>query len=184
MQTVSADDEKEGGIVMKTYSPGRFNAAHAVIACILAMVIALIAGIGDVNAANVCSEIYGDCNYEETFNVTTGAGCCNNQSVKLTQTKGVHKYELMMLNGSKYKTKKQYGIYYITVTDENGNEILSNEKWSGKTFKIKLSKNTSYDITVTPETNYGYGVYADDGWQTDSTWKVSRTKNCTFCSYD
>ena len=94
MQTVSADDEKEGGIVMKTYSPGRFNAAHAVIACILAMVIALIAGIGDVNAANVCSEIYGDCNYEETFNVTTGAGWCNNQSVKLTQTKGTHKYEM------------------------------------------------------------------------------------------
>ena len=184
MQTGSADDEKEGGIIMKTYSPGKYNAAHAVIACILAMVIALIAGIGDVNAANVCSEINGDCNYEETFNVITGAGWCNNQSVKLTQTKGVHKYELMMLNGSKYKTKKQYGIYYITVTDENGNEILSNEKWSGKTFKIKLSKNTSYDITVTPETNYGYGVYADDGWQTDSTWVVSRTKNCTFCSYD
>ena len=169
---------------MNTYSNRKSNAAHAAIAFILAMVIALIAGIGDVNAANVCSEIYGDCNYEETFNVTTGAGWCNNQSVKLTQTKGTHKYEMMMLNGSKYKTKKQYGIYYITVTDENGNVVLSNAKWSGKSYNIKLSKNTSYDITVTPETNYGYCVYADDGWQTDSTWKVSRTKNCTFCSYN
>ena len=106
---------------MNTYSNRKSNAAHAAIAFILAMVIALIA--------------------------------------------------------------KQYGTYYITVTDENGNVVLSNAKWSGKSYNIKLSKNTSYDITVTPETNYGYGVYADDGWQTDSTWKVSRTKNCTFCTY-
>lgn len=169
---------------MKTYSTARNTTAHAFIAFMLAMVLALVAGIGNVNAANVCSEIYGDCNDEVTFYVTTDEGWLNNQSVKLTQTKGVFEYEMLMLNGSKYKTKKQYATYYITVTDEHGNTILENATWNGRSFNIKLGKNTSYEITVKPEDNYGYGVYAANGWQTDATWKVCRTKHCTFCSYD
>lgn len=166
---------------MNTYSGKTFRAAHAAIAFILAMMIALAAGIGDVHAANVCSDVYGDCTEEKSFTVTTGDKWYSSQSVKVTQTKGTYKYEMLMLNGSKYKTKNQYATYYITVEDEHGNTIFEREKWNGKSFNIKLSKNTSYDITIEPETNYSYGVYIGDGWETDATWKVSRTKNCTFC---
>lgn len=164
---------------------------HALIAFILATMLALTAGISNVHAANVCSEINGDSSYTETFNVTTGAGWLNNQSIKLTQSKGEYKYELLMLDGSRKSTKSQYAIYYVTVVDEHGNYLYNEKEWKSKSMCIKLQKNTSYDITVRPETNTGiyaceftHCIKAGGGWKTLSTWKVSRTKNCTFCTYN
>ena len=164
---------------------------HALVAFILAMMLMLTAGISNVHAANVCNDIYGDCTYSETFNVTTGSGWLNNQSIKLTQTKGEYNYELLMLNGSKKCNKTHYGIYYVTVIDQNGNYLYDHAKWKSKSMCIKLQKNSSYDITVEPETNdstysceFGGCYKAGFGWKTLSTWKVSRTKHCTFCAYN
>lgn len=176
---------------MKTYSRKNARALHAVIAFMLVIVLSMITGMTNVNAANECKGIGGTCDRQESFVVDTRSGWLDNQAVKLTQTKGDYTYETMMLNGSKYTQKKHYGIYYVTVTDSMGNIKLDNCVWSSKSMSIKLDKNTSYTITVTPETDgnvysraYTRGFKVGKGWTSLSTWKVSKTRKVSNCEYE
>lgn len=177
---------------MKTYSRKNTQVLHAVIAFMLVIVLSMITGMTNVNAANECKGISGTCAGQESFVVDTSSGWFDNQAVKLTQTKGDYTYETMMLSGaSKYTYKKHYGIYYVTVTDSLGNTVLDNCVWSSKSMSIKLDKNTSYTITVTPETDgnvysraYTHGFKVGKGWTSLSTWKVSKTRKVSNCAYE
>lgn len=116
---------------------------------------------------------------KKVFIVSTDNKWYHSQQIKLTKTKGVAYFYTVgpyttMGNTSK-KAIERYGQFRITVEkiNKNGKTIskpYNNTLWnSNGAFTIKLDKNSTYRITVTPSsigTNFA-------GWKTASKWSVS-----------
>ena len=153
---------------------------------IAVMIISFFASTLPSNAAtNICGDIYGDCSESQTFYVKTGKGWLNNQYITISQTKGKLRYARPTFTSVKYKTVKQYATYYITVVDEStGKYVMKNKEWKSGSMKIKLKKYKEYSVTVTPEKRYTYWfVYTSDKWVKRATWRVKKTRNCTYCAW-
>ena len=150
-------------------------------------------------AANVCKQISGSSKAAQTFNINTGSRWYSSKDVlKLTQTKGTMK--IMKLTG-KNSTKKMYEKYYVKVEKLKNNKVVSvkNYTWQKSSLKLKLDKNSTYRVTVTPAAvrdkysfkagtmfnPYGNGItyifWAPRGWKKHSTWKVSSTSGILSC---
>ena len=136
-------------------------------------------------ATNVCGDIQGNCLSNDSFTVTTGKGWFNNQYITLTQTKGKLRYARPTFTDVKYKTVTQYATYYVTVVDKStGKYVMKDKTWKSGSMKIKLKKNTKYSVTLRPEKYYTYWfVYSMDKWTKAATWRVKKTKNCTYCAW-
>ena len=147
-------------------------------------------------AANVCKQISGSSKAAQTFNINTGSRWYSSKDVlKLTQTKGTMKI-MKLLNG-KHTTKSMYEKYYVKVEKLKNNKVVSvkNYTWQKSSLKLKLDKNSTYRVTVTPtavrnRSSFGDGTlfnpygsifFSPLGWKKHSTWKVSSTSGILSC---
>ena len=140
-------------------------------------------------AANTCSSISGsgDCGEVTTFTAKTN-GKWTNGSITLKGTKGTSHYTTVS------GTVKEYSIYgYYTVSAKNTKtgKIEVEKYWeNSSSVKIKLKKNTTYEITVRAyegamiqARRIFKGGFGDTTakWDSAPTWSAVKTKNVTYC---
>jgi len=136
------------------------------------------------SAANVCSEIKGNCKEQRTFTVETGKrGWFLKNKLTFTQTKGKMSFYTW---GGGTKDYSMYGRYRVTYENlSSGKE--KTKLWTGKNLTLTLDKNTTYKITVTPASHAELNAVnawkgAFDMWSKNSTWKVTGTKGVDLCT--
>ncbi len=154
-----------------------------------------------VAAANVCKQISGKSTQETTFIVNTGSRWYSSKDViKFTQTKGTMKTSDLKLTKSVASTRVMYEYYTVTVKKMSGSKTVNTKTytWTGASQKIKLDRNSTYKVTVTPYSvdpkykdafTYGalfnpyttFGLWAPRGWKKAATWKVSATSGILSC---
>ncbi len=152
-----------------------------------------------VMAKNVCKQISGTSKAASTFEVETGSRWYSKKDVlKLQQTKGTMKITTVL---GKNKTKTMYETYTVKVQKIVNGKVTSTKcyKWTGKTLKLKLDKNSTYRVTVTsmyakykgkypggtlfnPYDGVGSLFWSPRGWSKHSTWKVSSTSGILSCN--
>ncbi|MBQ5992030.1 MAG: hypothetical protein IJL62_05725 [Clostridia bacterium] len=132
-------------------------------------------------AANVCRQISGSSKKAVTFTVKTGSRWLLSDKLTIKQTKGVFKYNDWLY---REKTAKGYDEYIIKVTKVGGK--TKTYTLGGGSITIKLDKNSTYKITVTPADSQTlawkylrYGAF--DKWTKYPTWKVTSTKGVITC---
>ena len=143
----------------------------------------------EVRAANVCTSVSGNLRKSVTFEAKTGSGWLLGQYLTLTQDKGTAYNGNYAWGG---KTYNVYGTYQVTITRTKGSgKIPSKFVWNSRTAKIKLGKNSTYKITITPCTStydynswlkflrYDYDFYKN--WVVLPYWNIKKTKNVTYC---
>ena len=134
-----------------------------------------------VNAANVCGNIYGNANSAKSFTINTGKRWLGSDKVTFTQTKGTYEYSTPF---SRSKTASGYMGYKVKYRKQ-GTSSWKTATWKGKTLTLKLSKNTVYDVTVTPfnkaEMAFEMGGKNIKRWKSVATWSVTSTKGIISC---
>lgn len=137
-------------------------------------------------AANVCSSISGNANGKKTFTVITGSRWLFSDKITIKQTKGQLSYDSWT---GREKTKNTYGIFYITVKNTSNPNDKYNKTYTmkGGSCTIKLGKNSTYTITVTPASIQELALQhmvsgAINRWKTPASWKISKTKGVSLCS--
>lgn len=149
----------------------------------LLVFVLLLCGVAQsASAANVCRATSGNSSTATSFTVKTKGGLFKGK-LTLTQTKGVAKG--LTWAGGYEKTYSLYGQYTVTYKKEGGKQKTAS--WTGKNLTLKLDKNSTYTVTVTPVSNttlhvknlYRAGFY---GWQRNATWSVNKTKGIQLCT--
>ncbi|MBQ6846405.1 MAG: hypothetical protein IJO61_04665 [Oscillospiraceae bacterium] len=152
------------------------------IALILVIVMSIIM-VPTTYAANVCSQISGNCNYEKTFTVNTKNFPILSEKITLTQTKGKYEYRPAISASYSKKVKTGYMAYNVYYK-KSGDSKWKSKKWTGKNCSITLKKNSTYTIRVVPynttSLNLRFGgssIY----WRSPATWSVSKTRGVDLC---
>ena len=143
-----------------------------------------------VQAANVCTSVWGSNSGSKTFEVRTDSGWFNTQYLTLTQTKGTA-YSGNYAFGTN-KTYKVYGAYQVTIKRTKGSGTVPKSfVWKDGSQKIKLGKNSTYKITITPlKSSFYYNSWLnflkydnyDKNWKMRPQWSIKKTKHVTFCA--
>jgi hypothetical protein len=102
--------------------------------------------------------------------------------ITLKQTKGKLAYYDWLNND---KTVSAYDVYSVAV-QASGSKTIKYYTLKGSSLSIKLEKNTTYTVTVTPGTNAELQFKhlikgAICGWDTYPTWSVTSTKGIISC---
>ena len=164
--------------------------AAAVLAACMLFGSASAATTQEVQAANLCSTVYGSLRNTVTFKVTTGSGWITGQSITLNQSKGTAYNGNYGWGGSTYQV---YGAYSVTIKRIKGSgKVPAGFTWKSGSKRISLGKNSTYQITITPltETFYynswgkflkydHYKFYSN--WRNIPTWNVKKTNHVSFC---
>ena len=172
--------------------------------CLVLIILTLMSTftVNGFAAGNVCSSAKGNSAKTATFQVTTGGTKLGAKPyITLSQSKGKMKIYVLRLDGRDYETKQQmYEYYYVTLRNLNNGRVQQ-IKWDGsQTKKIKLEKNSRYQITVEPYAvkhkfafTYGpafnpypwsvfpFKCWAPRAWVNNCSWKVtsySQIKSC------
>ena len=174
------------------------------IALVLLTVTGTLAGTAFADS-NVCAKAKGTSAKTVTLQVTTGNRLLLSPYIKLSQTKGTMKIEVLRLDAHDYKTNKaMYEYYLITkykLTNGKYRQQGSVIKWSGTASKtISLDKNSTYKIRIEPyavkyRDDFSWGalfnpypysvfplkVWQAKGWVKNASWKVAsycKIKTC------
>ena len=99
-----------------------------------------------VHAANVCKEVAGSSRSAVTFTVKTDKGWLNNQYITLKGTKGIISYTSYT---GRNKEISKFGMFNVVITNKNTGK-REERTWKDGSCKIKLQKNCTYLITVSP----------------------------------
>ena len=131
---------------------------------LMLLMLAVMLPAQTAEAANACKQISGNSKAVQVFYVNTGSRwIAKKDVVKLTQTKGTMniKYNFFGVNYSyppfsdkANDTKKMYEEYSVKVEKLNSkNKVVKTENYTfdSGSLKIKLDKNSTYRITVTPK---------------------------------
>ena len=161
-------------------------------ALIAGMLIGTMGGspVQEVQAANVCTSVYGNLRKTVTFEAKTGSGWLLGQYLTLTQKKGTAYNGNYAWGG---KTYSVYGTYWVSIQRTKGSgSIPKGFTWKSGSAKIKLGKNSTYKITITPVTDtfcYNSGIkflrydkyefYRN--WVSVPYWNIKKTRNVTYC---
>ena len=173
-----------------------------IIAIIFSLVTIITCFVLPANAANVCSEVSGKAN-QYGGNATVFRGKTANKKkhyVKMVMTKG--KLGVGETGGGDISVKPHniYGYYEIEIfAVKNGKRDVRRQKVNVKNeddYKIKLEGCTEYEIKIwnwrTPTiaknrggfvhrlTKTDQSAYAE--WEKIPTWKISKTKEVSYCS--
>lgn len=153
---------------------------------IFTMVISMLAIPG--LAANTCSSISGsgDCGVKTTFIAKTNRNWTNG-SITLKGTRGTYSYTIYGATGAYTKTNSAFGYYLVTAKNLKTGKIEVEKQWkNSSSLKIRLKKNTSYQIQV-----WAYDVGQThlsrlfkggfDKWTSAPTWSAVKTRNVTYC---
>lgn len=130
-------------------------------------------------ASSSCTLIRGNSSKAVTFTVETGSRFLFKDKITFKQTKGSFNYMKWFGGEIREDTKGCYDSFTITVQKVGGK--TSTYTLSGSSKTIKLDKNSTYIITVTP----GYPILKKGkvfrSWTSYPTWSISKVKGINLC---
>ncbi len=156
---------------------------------VFAMLLAIVIAVGtmisvntqEVNAADYCTKISGNYGSAKTFTVDTGKRFLLSDYIALKASAGKLKYWTIGIP----RTKDIYGRYTIKIYDVSSKKAETKTWKDSKSIKIKLKKNRTYKITVTPIPAYAWADYNVKMQAREvtknPTWTVYKTKGVNAC---
>lgn len=140
------------------------------------------------SAATVCSQITGTPKAATTFTIKTTSRWLASNKITFTQSKGTASFTNWV---GVDKNRSTYAIYSITYSKIVNGKVVStkSETWKDGSHSIKLDKNSTYKITVTPLSASAYTFLlhptwgAFNNWVKAPQWSVKNVKGVNYCTF-
>lgn len=140
------------------------------------------------SAAKVCQQVTGTPKAKTTFTVKTTSRWLLSDKITFTQSKGTASFKNWV---GVDKNRSTYAAYNITYSKIVNGKVVStkSETWKDSSHTIKLDKNSTYKITVSPISTDYYTLRmhptwgAFNNWVKTPQWSVKNTKGINSCSF-